>query len=181
MKKNIPHSVNLEDVSFDIISTPQMYTSLPNGERIRKDDLRMEACGTVDELNSYIGLLVAESPHQVIDELHEIQRKLFAIGAHLVGIDSPEGYPGESDIMQLKERIASFQSSCGKFHGFILPGGCRAAALSHVCRTVCRRAERCAVSLNSYSDVLYLNRLSTYFFYLSAYFNNFNGNDEIKV
>ena len=169
------------ETQLDEDHVPQMFTSLPDGSKVRKDDLRMEACGTVDELNSFIGLLAADSPLHISEELHHIQRKLFAIGAHLVGVATPKGYPGDEDIQQMKARIAEFQQVCGKFHSFVLPGGCRAAALSHVCRTVCRRAERCAVSLNSYSDVLYLNRLSTYFFYLSTYFNNFNGNEEIKV
>ena len=166
---------------FDELSAPQFFTSLPDGSRIRKDDARMDACGTVDELNSHIGLLAAQVPVDLADELHIIQRRLFAIGSHLVGVEKVKGYPGGVEIEHLKSRIVEMQGVIGKFNGFLLPGGCISASQAHVCRTVCRRAERCAVRLNSYPDVLYLNKLSTYFFFLSLYLNYFNGFNEIKV
>lgn len=167
--------------NMDEQSTPKMFTSLPDGTRVRKDDLRFDACGTVDELNSHIGLLSAELPVDLAQELHGIQRKLFAIGAHLVGVDKVDGYPDQTDIDFLQKRCLEMQKISGKINCFVLPGGCHSAAHSHVCRTVCRRAERCAVRLESYSDVLYLNKLSTYFFFLSLYLNYFKGIDEIKL
>lgn len=178
--ENLIHKT--DDISStQSLSMPQMFTSLPDGSRVRKDDQRIEACGTVDELNSHIGLLAAEVPFDMANELHDIQRVLFAVGSHLVGVCHPQGMPGDNQIAYLQKRISEMQETCGRFTGFVLPGGCHSAALSHVCRTVCRRAERHAVRLNNYADVLYLNRLSTYFFYLSKYLNYFHGIDEIKV
>ena len=173
--------INDLDLSLDEKSAPKMYTSLPDGSRVRKDDFRIEACGTVDELNSHIGLLASYVPVDMAEELHTVQRFLFAIGAHLAGVDPVKGFPGPDDIAALQLRIQSMQSVVGKFNGFILPCGSTAAAQSHVCRTVCRRAERCAVRLNSYPDVLYLNKLSSFFFFLSTYLNYFKGIDEIKL
>ena len=172
---------NMNNSDLDEMSAPQMFTSLPDGTRVRKDDLRIEACGAVDELNSQIGLLVTDAPEELKSDLYSIQRSLFAVGAHLVGVEHVQDFPGTEAIQCLQERILFFQKKSDKFRGFILPGGSRVAAQSHICRTVCRRAERSAVRLNSYPDVLYLNKLSGYFFFLSIYLNKIMNIDEIKV
>ena len=159
----------------------QVMTSLPDGTRVRKDDLRMDACGTIDELNSYVGLLVTEVPIDLVQELQHIQRQLFGVGAKLVGVEQPENFPDEPAVHFLLERVESINQRCGTVNYFILPGGCRAASISHICRTVCRRAERAAVAIDQNDVVPFLNRLSTYFFALSRYLNFFYDFREIKA
>jgi len=152
-------------------------TSLIGGRRVRKTDPRIEAYGTIDELNAVIGLVRATSEDDLRDpELHQIQEDLFSIGAQLASIDATEELPGPSP-----ERVAALEASIDQMdmrlvplRNFILPGGCVAAAHLHVARTVCRRAERLVLSLNSESlrsTVIYLNRLSDYLF-VAARFTN---------
>lgn len=168
-------SCKTEDLPKDAL------TDLADGTRVMKDDLRMDICGTLDELSSHIGLLLVDCPAALTAELQYVQRKLFAIGAYVAGARDLPGLPTSEDVQVLKRRIAEWGHSCGAFDGFILPGGCRAAAQSHVCRTVCRRAERCVVTLRIGVVLPYLNRLSTYFFYLSKYLNKISGVEEIKI
>lgn len=156
-------------------------TDLADGRRVMKDDLHMETCGTLDELSSHIGLLLTDCPAELTAELHDVQRKLFVIGAYVAGVRAIPGLPTPADVQVLKRRIAEWGQYCGAFDGFILPGGCRTAAQSHVCRTVCRRAERCAVALRAGAILPYLNRLSSYFYYLSKYLNKKSGVEEIKI
>ena len=119
-------------------------TSLLSGGRVKKNNHRVEAYGTVDELSSLVGLLRCESvPDDVAQHLVDVQRSLFAVGAFLA---DPEGRmehdPESWEVGRLENWIDAMCSELPELRAFILPGGCRGAALAHVVRAVCRRAER---------------------------------------
>jgi len=155
-------------------------TSLIGGTKVLKSDLRIEAYGTVDELNSYVGLcndLLKDEHSQKI--LREIQDRLFTIGASLAC--DPEKEPKmkipdlkEEDVSLLEEEIDTMSEVLPEMKNFILPGGHATVSHVHIARCVCRRAERCCVRLNEQAteDLLilkYLNRLSDYLFVLARY------------
>ena len=151
-------------------------TGLFGGARVSKDDLRIEAYGTVDELNSFIGLLRDHlNDHEQYELLGEIQRKLFTIGS-LLAIDPSTDIklPGleVDDITRLEDAIDYLESTLSPLKNFILPGGHPFVSICHINRSVCRRAERRVVSLSKLNPVdplilKYLNRLSDYFFTLA--------------
>ena len=150
-------------------------TSLADGTVVTKNDLKVEACGTIDELNSQVGLLLSMNvPEEYAATLQTVQRRLFAIGASLSGCACPKDFPTEMHLMQMEQ----FINSAPPFHGFVLPGGHPTAARSHVCRTVCRRAERLIVACCRTDLVPYMNRLSDYLFALALKLNVFYGVDE---
>ncbi|GHM99199.1 cobalamin adenosyltransferase [Cytophagales bacterium WSM2-2] len=151
-------------------------TALFGGQRLLKSDLRIEAYGTIDELNSYVGLL-RDQPINASrkDVLVEIQDRLFTIGSILatepgntkVKIPSLQ----ESDVTFLEKEIDKMDAVLPPMKFFVLPGGHIAVSTGHVVRTVCRRAERLVIALNAHSPVdglviKYLNRLSDYVFEL---------------
>lgn len=157
-------------------------TSLVGGERVSKADLRLEAYGTADELNSFIGLLRAKSlPDGVDDVLKRVQNKLFNLGGFLATDRSTTPlYPScmveAEEVARLEAEIDKMQADLPPVHAFILPGGDETIALCHVCRTVCRRLERRMVALfgeKEKSDeeskicLQYVNRLSDFLFILS--------------
>ncbi|WP_274652650.1 cob(I)yrinic acid a,c-diamide adenosyltransferase [Paenibacillus humicola] len=146
------------------------------GGRVRKDDIRVEAYGTIDELNAFVGQAAAAAAadgnlEQLAAELLEIQQELFDCGSDLAFAD-PEGkaYKMTAEpVQRLEAWIDAHIAAAPEVTRFILPGGSAVSALLHVCRTVCRRAERRAVTLAAglpvNEDVLkYINRLSDYFF-----------------
>jgi len=154
-------------------------TSLYGGRRISKDDLRIEAYGTIDELNSHVGHLISILPENFGEEalLIEIQNRLFTVGSNLAS-DPEKQLPIpdllESDIEKLEAAMDNMDASLEPLKAFVLPGGSAANSIAHVCRTVTRRAERRMISLNSASEVnpiliKYINRLSDYFFVVSRY------------
>lgn len=151
-------------------------TSLLGGARLPKNHLRIESYGTVDELNSYIGLLrdQAINIHHK-DILIEIQDRLFTIGSHLAmepgksNIKLPE--ISESDVSLLEKEIDNMDEKLPPMKSFVLPGGHTTVSYSHICRCICRKAERNCVALSQNSEVnpiliKYLNRLSDYLFTL---------------
>lgn len=152
-------------------------TSLIGGVRVPKHNMRIEAYGTVDELNSHIGLL----RDQDIDVksktiLIEIQDRLFTIGSHLAAdpIKSRMKLPEihESDITLLENEIDKMNETLPEMKSFVLPGGHTVVSFCHIARCVCRRAERCVTHLAAVENVeepiaIYLNRLSDYLFVLS--------------
>ena len=154
-------------------------TSLVDGSRVNKDDVRVEAYGTVDELNSHIGLLAEMlRPLQggYYDELKAVQHNLFTLQTLLATEDAdiyarlPQLAEEEVDI--LERQIDTISDQLPKLHNFVIAGGNIAGAQCHVCRTVCRRAERCVVTLSRKVHVdevimRYLNRLSDYLFVLA--------------
>ena len=149
-------------------------TSLANGERVAKTDVRIEAYGTVDELNSFIGLLrvTAES-----EQLAWIQNKLFNLGALLSA--APGEWISEADVHQLEQWIDAMQAVVPPMRAFILPTGGEAVCRCHVCRTICRRAERRMLEAQSDEIALkFVNRLSDYLFVLARFLSYQNGEKE---
>ena len=166
-------------------------TSLIGGTRVLKSDLRIEAYGTVDELNSYIGLV---SDYCNDDEaktvLKEIQDRLFTIGSELAcdpnkdaKLPIPDLY--ESDVELLEKEMDKMDKELPRMKNFILPGGFPAVSFMHVARCVCRRAERCCVGLEENNGnvnpliIKYINRLSDYLFMLARYTGMKNNAPEI--
>ncbi len=163
-------------------------TALFGGRRVLKSHLRVDAYGTVDELNSYVGWLrdVVE-PLPVRDLLAHIQHRLFTVGAHLAAdpqksLPTPDLLP--QDIQVLEQAMDTMDGELPPLKNFILPGGHPTVSVCHVCRTVCRRAERLVVALHE-TDVVeaivlqYLNRLSDYFFVLARRLAMELGADEV--
>lgn len=162
-------------------------TSLFNGERRAKDDIRIEAYGNVDELNSFLGLLVSKvNDIELKQVLMDIQKNLFDLGSMLANpTNTSKAAIKEEDIEELENGIDNMNADLPDLKTFILPGGNESASLAHVCRTVCRRAERRTISLSAQSDIesitiKYLNRLSDYFFVLSRKLIYDAGDTEIQ-
>ena len=161
-------------------------TSLANGERVVKTDARIEAYGTVDELNSWIGLLRAGikqtangSAGSVQTELEWVQNKLFNLGASLSC--APGEWIEEGDAEQLEHWIDAKQAVLPAMRSFVLPAGGETVTRCHVCRTVCRRAERRMIESESGENELrFINRLSDYLFVLARYLGHLNGEIEEK-
>jgi cob(I)alamin adenosyltransferase len=152
-------------------------TALFGGKRVSKSDLRIEAYGTVDELNAHVGMLRDQEVNRGRSaELVDVQNKLFTIGAMLATVPGNDKVKvpnlGESDIDSLERAIDEMDKALPPMRSFVLPGGHVSVSAAHIARTVCRRAERLVVALGS-AEVLdplvikYLNRLSDYFFTLS--------------
>jgi cob(I)alamin adenosyltransferase len=164
-------------------------TSLFGGERVSKDAKRIEAYGSVDELNSHLGVIRSLRPHSDIDHiLDRVQNELFVLGADLATPKSkyPKGtYRIDSrHVEQLEKDIDRLDSALVPLQQFILPGGSRVSAELHVARTVCRRAERRIVQLAKKGEigttpVVYMNRLSDFLFVASRYANNTEGVTEV--
>jgi len=169
-------------------------TGLADGSRLDKDDIIIETMGTIDELNSFIGLLLCEKPlpedkkaenkAQYLEYapfLNEVQHRLFDLGGEIC-------LPNH--VLINKEHIISLESELNKLNKqlpplkeFVLPNGIKAACYCHIARTVCRRAERRIVSLSKVFktnplSLIYLNRLSDYLFVLSRYINLNNNSPE---
>ncbi|UTW63528.1 cob(I)yrinic acid a,c-diamide adenosyltransferase [bacterium SCSIO 12741] len=152
-------------------------TSLLGGTRVSKDDIRIETYGTVDELNSHVGLIRDQEMDSSLKEvLIEIQDRLFTLGSHLASDPekTPRKLPGmsEDDITLLEQKMDEMNEELEPMRSFVLPGGHTTVSYCHIARCVCRRAERLAIRLKreSYVDSLgirYLNRLSDYLFVLS--------------
>lgn len=169
-------------------------TGLFSGERLPKSDDRIEAYGDVDELNSVLGVLAATLPAKTEttgDELVVIQSHLFHVGAWLATTSDSsrtEALTPVDDSMWrfLESAIDRMETMLPPLSAFVIPGGHEAAAMAHVARTVCRRAERRAVRLAQgdphpellSGTLIYLNRLSDYLFVLARYFNHVTGHGD---
>ena len=161
-------------------------TSLVGGKRVSKCCQRLESYGTLDELNAHIGLLAAETESMRLpgDFIHKVQSELFTCGAYLASEDGRCNCVGASAVSALEEEINRIEATLPPLKSFILPGGCKAAAEAHVCRTVCRRMEREVLRLKDEGvDVestllCYFNRLSDYFFVLARALNREAGKEE---
>ncbi len=165
-------------------------TSLIGGNRVPKFHLRIESYGTIDELNSYIGLIIDSSPAETdyCNILFEIQDRLFTIGSVLAS--EPNSHKMKipdlhhKDIVVLENEIDKMDALLPPLKNFVLPGGHVTASYCHIARCICRRAERLVVHLASESEVpelvlIYLNRLSDYLFILSRKIILDAGADEI--
>ncbi len=165
-------------------------TSLVGGTRVPKTHIRLEAYGTVDELNSNLGLLLTYlSDEQDRNFLRQVQDKLFAVGSQLatdrekIALQTSSIIDWE-EVKTMESEIDRLDSLLPPLSAFVLPGGSRGAAVCHVCRTVCRRAERRILALAQQADIAaellaYVNRLSDYLFVLSRKINQAEGKDEI--
>lgn len=167
-------------------------TSLIGGSRIKKCSARLDAYGTIDELSAHIGLLLATTTAKHGEEAHRlqwIQSRLFDVGTHLA-MPSPEGQTApcaltSHHVQQVESYIDALDAQLPALHTFVLPGGCPSAAQCHVCRTVCRRAERLIAALAEEAslcpDMLaFVNRLSDFLFVYARYLNKMEGVDEIS-
>lgn len=171
-------------------------TRLVGGQRVPKDSPRIEAYGTIDELNSIVGLarvfneerLKEEEAHRLLDEiLRKIQDELFDLGSELA---TPPDFTyeqmyrmGEEEVKRIEEIIDVCQKELGPLKSFVLPGGGKIGAYLHQCRTVCRRAEREIVRLSRVEEIgewplKYVNRLSDLFFVLSRWVGKRTGEKE---
>ena len=149
-------------------------TLLANGQRVAKTDVRIEAYGTVDELNSWIGMLRVTYPSE---QLEWVQNKLFNLGAELS--EAPGEWITEDDVHQLEQWIDAMQEVVPKQKAFVLPMGGEAVCRCHVCRTICRRAERRMIEAKaSETSLKMVNRLSDYLFVLSRYIGYKNNEKE---
>ena len=165
-------------------------TSLGNGKRVSKTSLRVEAYGDIDELNSFVGIAVSHCSNEIKNKLERIQNDLFDIGADLcIPItekkDSSQNQLRilENQTKWLENDMDSMNKNLLPLKSFILPGGSKLSSSLHVCRTVCRRAERNIIKLNekekiNQNIVIYINRLSDWFF-ISARVSNNNGKEDI--
>lgn len=175
-------------------------TSLVGGTRISKADARLEAYGTVDELNSWLGVLVSKTsmPTAQRDLILFIQHRLFDLGAYLATPPAPAGVDGaaaavmpqatslgQQAISRIEHAIDTLDDATPAARQFVLPGGTQLSAWTGVARTVCRRAERRIIALNQtgqYVDeaaIRFVNRLSDYLFALSRYLNHAAGEPEV--
>ena len=163
-------------------------TSLVGGKRVAKTHIRLESYGTIDELNSYIGWLVcAVEEEEKRQFLLYIQHKLFTVGSYLA--TDTESMPPkkasiitEKDIEKIEKEIDETDTALPKLNRFILPGGNEAAARAHICRTVCRRAERHMYRVQeTYAMdkeiMIFVNRLSDYLFVLARHLSHHTGEE----
>lgn len=160
-------------------------TFLVGGKRVEKDDARVEAYGTLDELQSFVGML-ASATDEV--QLEDIQRVLFKIGGYLAYEDATSAGVTDEMIAQLEQKIDRLSEELPPLRTFIIPGSTMAASICHVCRTVCRRAERRMTTLRRTIDVelddnafIYINRLSDYFFLLARKLNMVAGKEDVTL
>ena len=159
-------------------------TGLGDGSRVAKDSLRVHALGDVDELNSAIGLLVAEiSKAEIAQVLSQVQHDLFDLGGEL----SIPGHAmvGEEHVARLEQAIQNWNSELTPLKEFILPGGTHPAAAAHLARTICRRAERSVVALGAREKIgepvrRYLNRLSDLLFIAGRLLNQQAGHGDVQ-
>lgn len=147
-------------------------TSLIGGERVSKDNQRVQAYGTIDELNAHLGMLnvVLEDEHTK-SFIENIEHNMLNIGCSLADSRCRREMPNNDEIETLQKEIDRLEASLPAMHDFIIPGGTEVAARANLCRTVCRRAEREIISLQrnceiSQNIIVYMNRLSDYLFML---------------
>lgn len=168
-------------------------TSLLGGQRVNKNHPKLEAYGTVDELNSHIGLLLSFIKKDIQDSekeqnfLLQIQNHLFLLGSHLACLNDFDLKKFKvvdfslEKISNLEDSIDQLEKNLKPLKNFILPGGSTSSSQAHICRTICRRAERLVATLENQDPIglMYLNRLSDYFFVLARHFNQLQSIDDV--
>jgi cob(I)alamin adenosyltransferase len=166
-------------------------TGLFDGQRVPKNSLRVDVYGTIDELNSVIGVVLSlKPPEPLFQDLTKLSNLLFMVGTDLATpIGGKQRYPvrrvSEEEIIWLESLIDSYTAKLPELHNFILPGGSQPAAMLHLARTVCRRSERLAVTLSEQTDIggniiIFINRLSDYLFTASRLANHLAGFEDVK-
>ncbi len=159
-------------------------TGLGDGSRVPKDSARVRALGDIDELNSVLGMLVAEEvPDEIRTALTQVQQDLFDLGGEI----SIPGHAivGDAHVLRLEQHLQAWNEGLPPLKEFILPGGSRAAAAAHLARAVCRRAERSVVALGRKENVgaharRFLNRLSDLLFVAARLLNRHAGRDDVQ-
>lgn len=168
----------------------QGTTSLVGGARVPKTHIRLEAYGTIDELNSHLGLLQTYLTDEVDKKIiFRVQNKLFSVGSYLATDQTKtelhmESRISDEDIELLENAMDIIDNELPPLTAFILPGGSRGASVSHICRTICRRAERRILALTEVCEIdarvtAFVNRLSDYLFILARKLNHLTKTDEI--
>lgn len=162
-------------------------TALVGGQKVAKDSPRIEAYGTVDELNAFVGVARAEAPERLAAILLRVQHELFNLGSILAtlpeDVHPKQARVTDEDVAQLEREMDEMNEELAPLRSFVLPGGSRLNAELHVCRTVCRRAERACVTLAREESVpaetiRYLNRLSDALFVWSRWASHASGATE---
>ena len=190
----ISFDVNITTMKKSVVYTrtgDDGTTSLVGGVRVAKTHIRLEAYGTIDELNANIGMLVSLiDDSKQIEMLRYVQNKLFSVGAYLATDQSVtaihEGGCIHNDAVErLEQAIDEIDSTLPQVHRFVLPGGSYPASVCHVCRTICRRAERRILGLEEQENIVispevkrFINRLSDYLFVLSRNLNILTDSNE---
>ena len=158
-------------------------TSLLTGTRVSKADMRLEAYGTLDELNSWLGVLASEAPSNCFPLLTSIQSELFSMGSYLA-LEGEASFPmpklDPSLVESLERQIDSWNEQLPELKNFILPSGSKASSMAQVARTITRRAERRVVALANEVEVkeeipVFLNRLSDFFFVQARFIHHTEG------
>lgn len=167
-------------------------TGLFGGERVSKNNLRLNAYGSIDELNSFLGLAVTEVTNAEIKSvLNDLQNKLFVLGSDLATPETEKNKKlkttrlPDSYISETEETIDKYEVRLDELKNFILPGGSKGSALLHICRTISRRVEREVVALRNTEHIgeniiIFLNRLSDLFFVLSRFENKYSNIPDTK-
>lgn len=167
-------------------------TGLFGGERVSKSDLRLNAYGSIDELNSFLGLAIIEiTSVEIRNLLNDLQNKLFVLGSDLATPETEKNKKlditrlPDSYILETEQAIDKYEAQLEELKNFILPGGSKGSALLHICRTISRRAEREVVALKNTEHigeniVIFLNRLSDLFFVLSRFENKYSNIPDTK-
>lgn len=159
-------------------------TALPGGERVRKDDARVVACGELDELNALLGLAAALcSDGRLREILHHLQGQLLVLGAGIASLGARQGPSvvlASDDVAHLEATIDALSTNLPSLHNFVLPGGSPCGAVLHVARAVCRRVERSLLSLSTHYELPalwlpFLNRLSDLLFVMARTANAIAG------
>lgn len=163
-------------------------TGLIGGVRVHKNHIRVEAYGTVDELNSHLGFLRSAFEGEDKNSIQRIQNMLFTIGSHLASVPNSKMQLPEirnEEILFLESEIDRITGTLPELKHFVIPGGSALGSHAHVARCVCRRAERLSVAMQQHGEVVeeiiiqYLNRLSDYLFTLARYCDNTLGNGDL--
>lgn len=173
-------------MKFYTASGDKGETSLMHGKKVSKDDERIECLGDLDELSSFIGLAVHHSKGEIRHTLLEIQRNLYLMSAEIADPTSKTKLLKEEHLIELEKKIDHLSSNLPPLKHFIVPGGSLLSSYLHVCRAICRRAERSLVKLSKKEPVnelllKYANRLSSFLFVLALFINKMEGYKEVEL
>ncbi|MBR9977582.1 MAG: cob(I)yrinic acid a,c-diamide adenosyltransferase [Bacteroidetes bacterium] len=167
----------------------QGKTALFGGRRVGKDSARIEAYGTIDELNAFLGFALVSASTEVADLIVAVQNELFVFGADLATPLETRNTDitriDEKYVARIEQRIDMLEEQLQPIRYFIIPGGGETAARLHMCRTIARRAERLIVNLSAMeeineADLRYINRLSDFLFVLARYANYVDGFEDVR-
>ncbi|HLI45722.1 MAG TPA: cob(I)yrinic acid a,c-diamide adenosyltransferase [Geobacterales bacterium] len=162
-------------------------TGLMHGKRVSKDYIRIECLGDLDELSSFIGFAVSKMKDEILkDQLIKIQRIIYLANAEIADPTNKTKLINEEHLKELEKDTDDYSTKLEPLKHFIIPGGGEKASIIHICRSICRRAERSLVKLNREEKInplllKYFNRLSSFFFVLALYLNKIEGIRELEA